>query len=403
MSDALSQYNTQQTNILRYADYLEEEHKRIIGQLRPTTFEIASLINPFAMTSSWDMDQLYLDPAVRDANISQYPNLFELYSQHMIGLDLFSLYTQAMAALNQHMPTIDDGDATQPTYTNPTIAKQEISTKYNLATQQLVGLNVNSINSIGQQFIANVIDARYNFSLAKFDSEIAPRINAGMRDLNAVMSSQFPIARAVAIRDIDRSINELQAQLNFQLSQLEITTKTTFAQLHTQLNLTAGQTLAQTETEFAKINATTQADFAKLDVENKKVYAQVKLAFAQLGAQFWQSMLQWHIQIPEIYGKMLTMFTAQRIDIENHNAELTAKACLWPYTVFGQYAGLLSTMSNATTSNSEVSGESKSSTGGGRIGGILGGAISGAVGGSTMGPYGAAVGGVFGAIGGVFK
>ena len=235
------------------------------------------------------------------SNEQNYPKLFDVLNDHLLNLDLMGKYAAA------------------------------------------IELSVTARNVAGTGTVINdMVQARRDWLLDKYDSDIEPRLAAGFRDLNAVMSSQFVIARAIILRDHERQLNDLTAQL--------------------------------------------------------------QLRFAEFGVTVWSNTLAWHEKIPAIYGQNLAQYTAQRIDIEKHNFELSAKCCLWPYTVFGYLTQILSSMAGATTTTSSVAGESPSSSGGGRLGGVAGGAISGAVMGTQIYPgWGTLVGGVVGAVGGLFS
>ena len=288
-----------ETRVVRFAPYLEDLHKQIIQRVRPLTFDTSALLNPFAAFTPWDLDQLYMDNTVGMVEQS-YPKLFDLYNDHLLGLDLMGLYSQAIEK----------------------------------------SVNARNLSNTGT-VINDMVRARQAWMIDEYDSKIEPRLTAGFRDLNSVMSSQFTTARAIVLRDHERQLNDFTAQL--------------------------------------------------------------QLRFAEYGVSAWGKTIEWHEKIPMVYGQSLNTYTAQRIDIEKHNFELAAKCCLWPYTTFGYLTQLLSSMAGATTTTASVAGESPSSTGGGRLGGIIGGAISGAVAGSVVPGVGTVIGGVVGAIGGLFS
>jgi len=287
------------SSVVRFAPYLETMHRQIIERLRPLTFDTSSRLNPFSVFTPWDLDQLYMDNDRIDA--MGYPKLFDLLGDHLINLDLLGKYTQAI--------------------------EQSISSP-----------NISQTGTI----IGDMVKARQAWLLDQWDSQISPRLSAGFRDLNAVASSQFVIARAISLRDHERQLNDYTAQL--------------------------------------------------------------QTRFAEFGVQAWQTTIAWHEKIPSVYAQQLGTYTAQRIDIENHNFELAAKVSLWPYTVFGHLTQLLSAMGGATNTTASVAGESQSSAGGGRLGSVAGGAISGAVAGTQIMPgIGTGIGAIVGAIGGLFS
>lgn len=285
---------------VRYAEYLEQLHEEIVSRVRGIAFDTTSRINPFGKFTPWDLDQLYIDPEMRDDEISAFPKLFDQYAEHVLNLDLLQLYMDSInQAVNVRVP----------------------------------GTSVRVIDA--------QVGARSAWLMDEFDSKIGPRISAGFRDLNSVMSSQFIIAKTIALRDHTRQLNDYSLQLT------------------------------------------------KQSIE--------------IGNQVWSQMMVWHAKIPEAYSQVLATYNAARIDTEKHVFEMSAKACLWPFTVFGHLVSILSAMAGATTTNSSVAGESPGSTGGGRLGGVLGGAMSGAVAGSVVPGWGTLAGGIVGAIGGLFR
>ena len=278
---------------------VEAVHRRILARIEPLAFDTTSLTNPFAVFTPWDLDQLYMDPEDRDENIGKFPRLFDLYNDHILSLDLMNVYSQSIA---RSIAAIDP--------------------------------------STGGRIIDQQVAVRRDWLLDEFDTKIRPRLSAGFRDLNSVMSSQFTTARAIALRDHTRQLNDFAAQLT--------------------------------------------------------------IRFADYGANVWAQTLAWHEKVPAVYSQALSVYTAQRIDVEKHVFELSAKCCLWPYTVFAHVTSLLAALSGSSTTQTAVAGESPGSTGGGRLAGVAGGALSGAISGSAAGPWGAGIGAVVGAIGGLF-
>lgn len=286
---------------LQYRPDLEALHSDVMTTLRPITFNIAAQSNPFTLFTPWDMDQLYLDPIKRDGDLDAYPELAELYSQHVTQLNLTSLYSEVMSS------------------------------------------SINFVNTqTGQSLIADAVEARRSILLDEFDTVVSPRVNFAYRDMNAIMSSQFGVARSIAMREYSRQL-------------------TTFT-------------------------------------------ADITDRFAARGHQMWMQHVDWHSKVPQVYANFLTSYTAQRIDIENHNFELAAKTCLWPFTVFGHFTQILGSMAGSTVqTSSSVAGESNSAATN-RSGGLLGGALAGAQFGSQIMPgWGTGIGAAVGAIGGLFS
>ena len=161
----------------------------------------------------------------------------------------------------------------------------------------LHGMYLQVLDRFKTDAIEPIVAATEDSLLDRFDSVIDPRFKAGMRDMNSVMSSQYTVGRALLLRDITRQITTLRAQL------------------------------------------TTSA--------------------LELSSRLWEVEVQHTMQVPTMYSAMISQFIDYRTALETHTYTMTSKATLWPFTILGQAANIISAMAGATNSNSEVVGESR--------------------------------------------
>jgi len=318
--------DTTQTTTVRYAEYLEDIHKKLVTSVVPIAFTIAGDFNPFARFTPWDLDQLYLDPAMRNPESweeewMKLPTLFESYRDHLLNLDVLDLYTEMIQRTLFVMPQAPQ---------SPDFDK----------------------------VIDDAVEARQEKLLHQYDVEVDPRIRVGMRDLNAVTSSYYTIARTIALSHHLLQLNDLATSLALEKPKFEL---------------------------------------QRYELDLKAFDAQLR-AIA-LGIEAWKVLLEWHSRVPAVYGEVLKSYAAQRIDIEEHVFELTTKGCLWPFTAFNGLTGVLAALTTGNTTTSVMGEGTKRSA----LRGAIGGGISGVTAGSVAGPWGMLVGGAVGMIGGLLS
>jgi hypothetical protein len=175
------------------------------------------------------------------------------------------------------------------------------------------------------------------------DQVAVPRLNAGLRDINAFFSDSFMDGKAL-----------LQA------------------------------------TKLKQIN---------------KFAADVKIKAMDLALQRWSQHLHWNPQVVEQYKSMNQLYWATKVDLNNAIGELNSKVALWNYTIMDHHRAIVATLNGAAAAS--IKGESKwqSILGGvmgttslmGQLGMFGSPAASQAIPGAAAGLSGAAAGTGFGA------
>ena len=167
------------TYVMRYAPYLETAHQDILnhdGSDYPTYSVIGvfnQLINnsPYANFPVIDIDGSYLG----NASIESYTSLFSLFASQMSGVDAYTLWTQI----------------------------------YN--------------NTVYGPNIQSAVTAQAAMLDDDINSNILPSFLAGMRDINAVMSSSFVDGKAIIYVGRIKSINKFASDL--QIRAMELSTQ----------------------------------------------------------------------------------------------------------------------------------------------------------------------------------
>ena len=209
----------------------------------------------------------------------------------------------------------------------------------------LAALTAVDANLTGEDALAGEILAHNAIVDDQIISEILPRFQAGMRDINAVNSSQFVIGQAVIEGMAQRDKNKFAADLRIKAWELKM-----------------GTVIKGSEDIIQMVTA--KLEFNKAVVHYGIEARRIKVVMKNEETQF--------------------------------NIEMDEKDALWDIELFKHGGNLLASISGAATSQGD-SGPSKGSS-------ILGGALSGAAFGASVtggNPIGAAIGGVVGGIGGL--
>lgn len=236
-----------QASIIRYAPYVETRHKDFL----------LSVYNYRVATADDDPFEGYVDVEVENAffgsgyTISNFPALYDMYGKFMAGLDIDVLYDQIFEE------TVDS-----------TVVSDLASTEADLMEDDI------AINSL-------------------------PRIQTGLRDINSVMSTTLPIAKAILEDARVKSVAKYRADLRYRL---------------------------------------------------------IPIAQAR-----WQTHLQWNQQVITIYSEIMKFYYAAKHDVNEDNYSYAAKSRLWPFTVLEFERAALGALQGATNSRVEAAGASTTS------------------------------------------
>ena len=271
---------------LRYAPYLESIHQTLINR---SEYWGNSLLysSPYATLTVTNPDEAFFGIGY---TISAFPSLYDMFGKFMAGLDIEFLYDQEMT-----------------------------DTTHDAKIAELVAAEA-----------AYLDDEINNISL--------PRMETGMRDMNAVMASGFIIGRELLEADRLKALNKFKAEM--------------------------------------------------------------QLKAVELGHRRWEQHLQWNATIIETFMKINQLYFGAHHDYINLKGETDSRDVLWPFTIMDHQRVIIGTFSGAT--NQQISGDAKSiSALSGMMGGAAIGAsaLSGssmAVMGLAGGPLGAVAGGLLG-------
>jgi hypothetical protein len=230
---------------VRYAPYLEHAHGALI------TLSLAEEKRLMGMgTTPWDgLSYVGVDDAFFSVgyNILDYPSLWDMFGKFVAGLDIETLYNQIY------------NDMVNGAVTNA------------------------------------VIDAQNVYLQDDIDSVAIPKINAGLRDINAWLSDSAIDAKAL-----------IQSQKLKTLS---------------------------------------------------KFSADIKMRAMELALQRWSKHLEWNYRVPDQYKAMNQLYWSSKLDVTNAVGELNSKVLLWNFTIMDHHRQNISALNGAAASS--IKGETK--------------------------------------------
>lgn len=261
------------TNTIRYADYIEYYHNPFLGTV---SLRVNSAINNSPYTG-------YVDVEVENAffgagyTIASFPSLYDMFGKFMAGVDIEALWLQ----------TFED--------------------------------------TVESTVVDNLIAADSALMDDDIEAVSIPRLQIGMRDMNAVIASSFPIGKAII--------------------------------------------------EEGKVKA-----MAKYD-------AQLRYNLVPTAQQRFTTHLDWNKQVVAIYSEIMKFYYSAKHDVNEDNYSMVAKDRLWAFTVLDYQRSALGAMQGATAQKQDVAGASTASRvlGGALSGAAMGAMIGSQVGGATAG------------------
>ena len=237
--------NSQTT--IRYAPYVEAHHSSFLSIVAANR---NSIINSSPFT---DYVNIEVDSAFFGAGylISSFPSLYDMYGKFMAGLDIDTLWTQLFE------DTVNSSQVGSLVAAEAALIDDDIE-----------------INSI-------------------------PRLQTGMRDINAVMGSSFVIGKSII--------------------------------------------------EDAKVKALS------------KFSADLKYHLIPVASARWSTHLEWNKGVVGVYAELMKLFFSTKVDVNEVNYSMAAKHKLWPFTVLDFERASLGSLQGATNSKTDVAGASTAS------------------------------------------
>ena len=231
---------------IRYAEYIEGHHNAFLDHIETAKLAV------FEHTASPFLD--YTDIEVESAFfgagylISSFPSLYDMFGKFMAGLDIDVLWTQIF----------------EDTVNSPEVG--------NLVSAEAALLDDDiEINSL-------------------------PRLQTGMRDINAVLGSSYVIGRAIIEDARVKSISKFSADLKYRL--------------------------------------------------------------IPVASSRWSTHLEWNKGVVGVYAELMKFYYSAKTDVDEINYAMAAKHKLWPFTVMDFERAALGALQGAMNTKTDVAGTS---------------------------------------------
>lgn len=268
---------------VRYARYIEDRHKVFLVDVYNNR-EWLRLNSPFSTYEEIDIDDAFLGVG---NTMSTFPGLIDIWKYHMQANDITALYNSILSGTLNSFPT-----------------KEAIVAEGALMSEEV-------------------------------ETHAIPRLMAGARDMNAVMSSTFVIAKGNIEASRIKQLSKFSASLKYNL---------------------LGHAMDR-----------------------------------------WKTHLEWHKSIVANQASIYQLYYASKLDTNRENYAMKAKNSLWPFTLLDYERAAIGALQGATNSKT-VAGDdpstARSTVGGAMSGAAMGAAVSG---GNPVGAaIGGVVGGIAG-------
>ena len=229
---------------MRYAPYIEAKHSAFLESIASN--RIATVDDsPFADYVDIEVDDAFFGAGYL---ISSFPSLYDMYGKFMAGLDIEALWSQIFE------------------------------------------------DTVNSSVVTNLVSAESALMDDDIETTAIPRLQIGMRDMNAVLGSTFIIGKAVI--------------------------------------------------EDARVKALA------------KFSAGLKYSLIPIAANRWSTHLEWNKAVIGVYSEILKFYFSAKTDIDEVNYSMAAKNTLWPFTVLDFERAALGALQGAINSKTDVAGAS---------------------------------------------
>jgi hypothetical protein len=253
---------------IRYAPYIEVRHTDFLNTVYAQRL-IAIDDSPFENYVDIEVDDAFFGAGY---TIASFPSLYDMFGKFMAGMDIEALWTQI------YDDTVDSSVVSSLVAAEGALIDDEIT-----------------INSL-------------------------PRLQTGMRDINAVMSSSFVVGKSLIEDTRTKMIARFSADLKYRL-----------------------------------------------------------IPVAQ---ERWQAHLNWNKLVIGTYSEIMKLYFSAKTDVDEVNYAMAAKHRLWPFTVLDFERAALGALQGATNAKTDVAGASTMSRvlsgalSGAAMGAMIGGQIT---------------------------
>jgi hypothetical protein len=232
---------------IRYAPYIETRHSDFL--LSVYSARVGAISNsPFTAYVDIEVDDAFFGAGYA---ISSFPSLYDMYGKFMSGLDIEALWTQ----------------------------------EYN--------------DTVDSPVVSALVAAEGDLLDDEIETTSLPRLQTGMRDINAVMSSSFVVGKSLIEDARTKMVAKFSADLKYRL-----------------------------------------------------------IPIAQ---DRWKAHLDWNKQVVSIYAEIMKLYFSAKTDVDEVNYSMAAKNILWPFTVLDYERAAVGALQGATNSKQDVAGASTTS------------------------------------------
>jgi hypothetical protein len=232
--------------MIRYPHYIETRHDDFLGTVQ-AEMHAAIHNSPFATYTDVEIDDAFFGAGYL---ISSFPSLYDMYGKFMAGLDVEDLYGQIF---------------------EDTVNAPEIN---------------------------DLVSAEADLMDDDIDTNVLPRFQTGLRDINSVMSSSFVVGKSVIEDARVKSLSKFSAELKFRMIPVAV--------------------------------------------------------------ERWKEHLNWNKQTVLVYSEIMKLYFSAKLDVDRQNFEMAAKNLLWPFTVLDYERAALGALQGAQKQERE-SGDKTSS------------------------------------------
>jgi len=231
-------------NTVRYAPYIEAKHTAFLNTVAASRIAVID-DSPFDGYTDIEVDDAFFGAGYL---ISSFPSLYDMYGKFMAGLDIESLWDQIFE------------------------------------------------DTVNSSVATDLVSAEAALMDDDIDTNVIPRLQTGMRNINAVMSSSFVVGKAIVEDARVKSLSKFSAGSKFSL---------------------------------------------------------IPIASAR-----WSTHPEWNKSVVGLYSEMLKFYFSAKTDIDEVNYSMAVKDRLWPFTVLDFERAAIAALQGAVNSKTDVAGAS---------------------------------------------
>jgi len=231
-------------SMVRYAPYVEAKHENFLATIHNARQDVIA-DSPFSGYVDIEVDNAFFGAGYI---ISSFPSLYDMYGKFMAGLDIEALWSQ-----------IFEG-------------------------------------TVNSSVVNNLISAESALMDDDIDTNVIPRLQLGMRNINAVVSSSYVVGKSII--------------------------------------------------EDARVKS------------RSKFSAGLKHALIPIASSRWSTHLEWNKGVVGIYSEIMKLYFSTKTDVDEVNYAMAAKHKLWPFTVLDFERAALGALQGASNSKTDVAGAS---------------------------------------------